>query len=337
MEDVKYTNLIGKYLSGNMSSSEKNDLMSWVKSDTANQDFLDDMIGVWGKTGEAEPSFEANIDAAWAKVDQRLPSVESEQPRGAKVRSIGSGRRRLLQIAAAAVLVLMAGWWWTNSGNQNDVWLAIDTMDGAVKTVALPDGSEIWLNANSRLSYPESFTKRQIRLEGEAFFDVARMEDSPFEIYSGEAKTTVLGTSFNVRAYPEEEVIEISVTSGKVTFEERAGDQKVTLVKDNSAIFKKKENTIVKVEEPISNVTSWKTKEFDFSKLAVGEMLDIFERHFGVRFENVDPLLADLKLRLKNEPAENLPQLLEIIKFAAPFEVEFDTTRMRTDKIIVVK
>lgn len=336
MEDVKYTNLIGKYLSGNMSSPEKKELMSWVESDASNQDFLDDMIGVWGKTGEAEPSFEANIDAAWAKVDQRLPSVESEQPVGAKVRSIGSGRRRLLQIAAAAVLVLMAGWW-LSIDKPNDVWLAIDTMDGAVKMVNLPDGSEIWLNANSRLFYPESFTKRQIRLEGEAFFDVARMEDSPFEIYSGEAKTTVLGTSFNVRAYPEEEVIEISVTSGKVTFEEKNGEQKVTLVKNNSAIFKKKENTIVKVEEPISNVTSWKTKEFDFSELAVGEMLEIFERHFGVRFENVDPRLADMNLRLKDQPARDLPELLEIIKYAAPFEVEFDTTRMRTDKIIVVK
>lgn len=337
MEDVKYTNLIGKYLSGNMSSPEKKELMSWVESDASNQDFLDDMIGVWGKTGEAEPSFEANIDAAWAKVDQRLPSVESEQPSGAKVRSIGSGRRRLLQIAAAAVLVLMAGWWWMNRSSPDDVWLAIDTMDGAVKMVNLPDGSEIWLNANSRLSYPESFTKRQIRLEGEAFFDVARMEDSPFEIYSGEAKTTVLGTSFNVRAYPEEEVIEISVTSGKVTFEEKNGEQKVTLVKNNSAIFKKKENTIVKVEEPISNVTSWKTNEFDFSELAVGEMLDIFERHFGVRFENVDPRLANMNLRLRNQPAEDLPELLEIIKFAAKFPVEFDTTRMKTDKIIVVK
>lgn len=336
MEDVKYTNLIGKYLSGNMSSPEKKELMSWVESDASNQDFLDDMIGVWGKTGEAEPSFEANIDAAWAKVDQRLPSVESEQPVGAKVRSIGSGRRRLLQIAAAAVLVLMAGWWWSID-KPNDVWLAIDTMDGAVKMVNLPDGSEIWLNANSRLSYPESFTKRQIRLEGEAFFDVARMEDSPFEIYSGEAKTTVLGTSFNVRAYPEEEVIEISVASGKVTFEEKNGEQKVTLVKNNSAIFKKKENTIVKVEEAISNVTSWKTKEFDFSELAVGEMLDIFERHFGVRFENVHPRLANMNLRLRNQPAEDLPELLEIIKFAAKFPVEFDTTRMKTDKIIVVK
>lgn len=337
MEDVKYTNLIGKYLSGNMSSPEKKELMSWVESDASNQDFLDDMIGVWGKTGEAEPSFEANIDAAWAKVDQRLPSVESEQPSGAKVRSIGSGRRRLLQIAAAAVLVLMAGWWWMDRSSPDDVWLAIDTMDGAVKMVNLPDGSEIWLNANSRLSYPESFTKRQIRLEGEAFFDVARMEDSPFEIYSGEAKTTVLGTSFNVRAYPEEEVIEISVTSGKVTFEEKNGEQKVTLVKNNSAIFKKKEKSIVKEEKPISNATSWKTKEFNFDNLAVGEILKTFEKHFGVRFEFEDKRLVDMNLVMARQPADDLSNLLEIIAFAAPFPVKFDTTRMKTDKIIVVK
>lgn len=338
MEDVKFTNLIGKYLSGNMSPPEKKELMSWAESDTTNQSYLEDMIDVWGKTADAEPEFEADIDAAWAKVDQKLPSVESEQPTGAKVRSIRRASRRWLQIAAAAVVVLAVGWWWSTTSGQTDAWVAVNSLDGEVKEITLPDGSQIWLRADSRLSYPESFTQRQIRLEGEAFFDVARMEDSPFEIYSGEAKTTVLGTSFNVRAYPEEEVIEISVTSGTVIFEEQRGDEKVTLVKNTSAVLNKTSQTIEKTEEAISNATSWKTKEFDFENAAVGEMLEIFERHFGVQFEVQNGKVGNLNLRLTKQPAENLPELLEIIKYAAePMTVEFDTTRMQSEGIIIVK
>lgn len=338
MEDVKFTNLIGKYLSGNMSPPEKKELMAWAESDTTHQSYLDDMIEVWGKASDAEPDFDANIEAAWAKVDQRLPSVESEQPTGAKVRSIYRARRRWLQMAAAVIVVLAVGWWWRSSSIQPDVWVAVNTLDGKVKEITLPDGSEIWLNANSRLSYPESFVMRQIRLEGEASFDVARMEDSPFEIYSGEAKTTVLGTSFSIRAYPDEEVIEISVTSGTVTFEEQAGDEKVTLVKNTSAVLKKKEQTIEKAEEAISNATSWKTKYFDFENEAIGEMLKTFERHFSVRFEIQNKEAEGVNLRLTKQPAKNLPDLLEIIKYAAePLKVEFDTTRMQSEGLIIVK
>lgn len=335
MEDAKFTNLIGKYLSGNMSPPEKKELMSWAESDTTNQSYLEDMIDVWGKTADAEPAFEADVEAAWAKVDQRLPSVESEQPSGAKVRSIRRASRRWLQIAAAAVVVLAVGWWWSTSTGQTDTWVAVNTLDGEKKEITLPDGSQIWLNADSRLSYPESFTQRQIKLEGEAFFDVARMEDSPFEIYSGEAKTTVLGTSFNVRAYPEEESIQISVTSGTVTFEERRGDEKVTLVKNTSAILSKTKQTIEKTEEAISNATSWKTEFFDFNDIPVALILADLERHFGIRFDVRNSKVKTVPYILRNQPADDLLEIIENLEFGTPFE--YDTSKLQTDSIIVVK
>ncbi|NET36434.1 MAG: DUF4974 domain-containing protein [Cyanothece sp. SIO1E1] len=335
MEDAKFTNLIGKYLSGNMSPPEKKELMSWAESDTTNQSYLEDMIDVWGKTADAEPAFEADVEAAWAKVDQRLPSVESEQPSGAKVRSIRRASRRWLQIAAAAVVVLAVGWWWSTSTGQTDAWVAVNTLDGEKKEITLPDGSQIWLNADSRLSYPESFTQRQIKLEGEAFFDVARMEDSPFEIYSGEAKTTVLGTSFNVRAYPEEESIQISVTSGTVTFEERRGDEKVTLVKNTSAILSKTKQTIEKTEEAISNATSWKTELFDFDNVPVALILADLERHFGIRFDVQNSSIKTVTYTMPNQPADDLLEIIDVLQFGTPFE--YDTSKLQRDSIIVVK
>lgn len=337
MEDVKFTNLIGKYLSGNMSPPEKKELMSWAESDTANQSYLEDMIDVWSKTADAEPVFEADIEAAWAKVDQKLPSVESEQPTGAKVRSIRRASRRWLQIAAAAVVVLAVGWWWSTGNGQPDAWVAVNTLDGKKKEITLPDGSQIWLRADSRLSYPESFTQRQIKLEGEAFFDVARMEDSPFEIYSGEAKTTVLGTSFNVRAYPEDEVIEISVTSGTVTFEEQQGDEKVTLVENTSAVLNKVSQTIEKTEEAISNATSWKTDEFNFEDIPFEIIFDDLARHFGVEIQVQNEELKKEAYRLMKQPAKDLKGILGILQWGSRVPMEVDTSRLQKENVIIIK
>ncbi|NRB48952.1 MAG: FecR family protein [Saprospiraceae bacterium] len=337
MEDVKFTNLIGKYLSGNMSPPEKKELMSWAESDTTNQSYLEDMIDVWSKTADAEPAFEADIEAAWAKVDQKLPSVESEQPPGAKIRSIRRASRRWLQIAAAAVVVLAVGWWWSTGNGQPDAWVAVNTLDGQLKEITLPDGSQIWLRGDSRLSYPESFTQRQIKLEGEAFFDVARMEDSPFEIYSGEAKTTVLGTSFNVRAYPDDEVIEISVTSGTVTFEEQRGDEKVTLVKNTSAVLNKVSKTIEKTEEAISNATSWKSNEFNFEDIPFEIIFDDLARHFGVEIQVQNEELKKEPYRLMKQPAKDLKEILGILKWGAQIPMEVDTSRLQEENVIIIK
>ncbi|MEZ5038960.1 MAG: FecR domain-containing protein [Saprospiraceae bacterium] len=334
MEDVKYNNLIGKYLSGNMSPPEKDELMSWAEADHSHKDYLDEMIGIWGKAEDASADFEVDIEAAWAKVDQRLPSVDTGQPNGAKIRSLKSARRRWLQMVAAAVLVLMAAWWW-NAPSQTEAWVAVNTMDGSVKTVNLPDGSEIWLNAHSRLSYPESFTDRQVKLEGEAFFEVERMEDSPFVIYSGGAKTTVLGTSFNVRAYPEENSIEVSVTTGTVAFEEQNGGEKVILKENTAAVLNRETEKITAVDNGILNATSWKTQVFNFENIKMKDVFNNLSRHFGVRFEIENKKIEERTILLKDQPAGNLSELLEIVKYQ--FSVQFDTTRMNTDKVIIVK
>jgi ferric-dicitrate binding protein FerR (iron transport regulator) len=91
---------------------------------------------------------------------------------------------------------------------------------GVKSTITLPEGSKIWLNADSKLSYPVAFNDktREVYLRGEAFFDIRKNPDKPFIIHLANGTIHVLGTSFNVRAYDDEDKIETSVSTGKVAF-----------------------------------------------------------------------------------------------------------------------
>ena len=146
MEDAKFTNLIGKYLSGNMSPPEKKELMSWAESDTTNQSYLEDMIDVWGKDGRCGASVrsrrrgclgESRSKTAFCRVRAAYWRKGSFHKKGVVVVGCRSLQLRWWFLAV--------GWWWSTSTGQTDAWVAVNTLDDEVKEFTLPDGSQIWL------------------------------------------------------------------------------------------------------------------------------------------------------------------------------------------------
>jgi transmembrane sensor len=107
-----------------------------------------------------------------------------------------------------------------NKSQENLSWKSYQTSTGEVKQILLPDGTKVWMNANTKIQLRSDFnvvSKRMLRLEfGEAFFQVKRDISKPFSITTGQVTTTVLGTSFNIRSYPEMDTYKIAVASGKV-------------------------------------------------------------------------------------------------------------------------
>ena len=163
----------------------------------------------------------------------RLPTKDKEQLREkvrSKVWDIIRGEEYLekkeakksfpkkLAIAASVLLVITFGVIFVlQQVGKTQNLITKTTTRGQKSTITLTDGSQVRLNSESSLIYPERFEEnvRSIQLVGEAFFDVARDENRPFIIKSGEVTTTVLGTSFNVSAFPDED-IEVTVATGKV-------------------------------------------------------------------------------------------------------------------------
>ncbi|HFA49099.1 MAG TPA: DUF4974 domain-containing protein [Bacteroidetes bacterium] len=291
----KYSVLIGKFFAGEASLAEKEDLFAWTKKDPANRAFFEETEQVWKMVDGAETTpFEADMDSAWAKIDAAVDTPEyGSQPTALQVENGTAGRsakvvplpKRMMRwsIAAAVLALLGLGLWWANrSAPQQPAFVEIQTLENEKKEITLPDSSHVWMNENSKIAYDQHFAKRKINLEGEAFFEVERMEESPFEIRSGEATTTVLGTSFNVRAYPKEEKIEVTVKTGKVALAVTKKEASaVILPAGTSGIVYKKEKKVEKVEAKSANADAWKTLRLDFDETPMKEVVLTLERYFG--------------------------------------------------------
>lgn len=299
MADSKNIDLIAKYLSGNISDPERADLLKWVESDLENQQFFDEMVQLWGVTGDYEEEFfETDIPKAWNKLEQRIDQRTIGVAGGGSAKVLPLTLRSIGLRAAAVTLLLIAASYgvyslWNGASLTQPFTLAVvNTQSDETRDIELPDGTKIWLNENTRLSYREDFVNRTVELEGEAFFDVAHQEDNPFVILSGEVETTVLGTAFNLRAYPGEDRVEVTVQRGKVQLAKKKDDQNeqatvtpVILEAGNRGVFDLAEQKVVKFEEQVINADAWKTGILNFDGLSMDEVITVLQRYYNVTFE----------------------------------------------------
>jgi ferric-dicitrate binding protein FerR (iron transport regulator) len=124
----------------------------------------------------------------------------------------------------------------------------VSTKNGSKSKLQLPDGTQVWLNSGSNISYDNDFGggTRQVRLTGEAFFDVVKDNARPFIIHTATVDIKVLGTAFNVRSYPEEKVTETSLIKGAVEVTLKANADKKIFLKPNEKLIVSNDSTLVK-------------------------------------------------------------------------------------------
>ena len=280
---------IAKYLSGNMSPEEVVRLEAWLEEDPANQQLLKEALGVW-QAGEEEPfpNFDKDVDKAWKQVAQHIQRPDTGTTRVVRF----TASRWVAGVAASVAMVALALWAWFQWPAQESALVAFATGVGETREILLPDSSKVWLNERSKLSYTGDFSLRSLQFEGEAFFEVRRMEDSPFRVESQGTLTEVLGTSFNLRAYPEEEKVELTVETGKVAFaQEAAPETRVEVTAGSSAVFERKEQKLSETEEKISNAIAWRTGRLEFDDATLETVRMSFERLYGIRLEAEDPAI----------------------------------------------
>lgn len=204
-------------------------------------------------------------------------------------------------IAAAAAVVLLVTF---AALYKNEVLEVIDpakqvelvTAPGKHKQISLPDGSRIWLSPGSKISYPDKFRtkERLVKLEGEAFFDVVHDEDHPFVIQSGQLKTVVLGTSFNIKAYPDQIISEVTVISGKVAVQEHnlPKSKQAIMVRNQQAVYNKNNRSLIKQDYPnASKFLLQRTGLFSYDGTPLNTIADHLSLQYGIRI-NLAPGIA---------------------------------------------
>lgn len=197
---------------------------------------------------------------------------------------------------------------------------------GKTSEVLLPDGTKVFLNAGSRLVYPEIFTgkTREVFLVGEAFFDVSHDQKHPFIVQVSDLRVKVLGTRFNVSAYPTDNVIETVLAEGKVQMERNnAGlfDRATDLIPNQLASFDKTtRETNIRIVDT-ENYTLWTAGILKFESADLNRITKRLERFYNIRFIYVDPLLGGLRISGKLELKEDKEEICERIARTASVKI----------------
>jgi len=199
--------------------------------------------------------------------------------------------RRALRYAAvwAGMIIVSGGIWmqWNRKGSRavakrQPMFTTIATAYQQVRKIRLPDSSIVWLNSATHVSFPDDFiTNREVRLSGEAFFDVKPDVGHPFVVLAGTTSTKVFGTSFNISAYPEAGELRVSLKSGKVGFEAGSKGEQILLPGD-IMIYDKESGAGEVVQEAPGEMDSWTAGRMVFYKTPLKEALAQIEARYGL-------------------------------------------------------
>lgn len=274
---------IQNYFNGQLNACEEDELLQWLKLDVKNKEYF--------------YHFKENLDVQ--KIEHPLlqssyAELKSKLLINQQFLSNPSGRLRRLQLSftrVAAMLLIAATSGFAiaylfienNMPQSEVVWFETKVPRGEKSRLLLPDGSKVWINSESSISYPSNFMdgNRDIKVNGEAYFEVEKLHNIPFTVETHDYNIRVLGTKFNVMAYSDFSRTETSLIEGKIeiyqgkqTFPVNPGQ---TFSDSNNHFSIKTTNT--------NQTARWKDNIFDFDQITFKELVSRLERWYDVDIE----------------------------------------------------
>ena len=272
--------LISRHLSGESSPQEEQQLNIWLDYGEENRKLFGEYKTLWEQMDKVGPIAALDLNAEWKSLESRMkesvPQLDiREEKRPSMVFLAGR-----IAVAAVVVMALTFGGFYFS---RNVGYRTLATT-GISEMIILPDGSTVTLNSYSSLEYPKKFDKyqRDIKLEGEGFFEVNGNPAWPFVISTAEVEIKVLGTSFNVNAYNSNKEIEVIVKTGQVAVTRHGEIPKTVILKSgNKAVYNKIEEDLSLSTRIDRNYLAWKTKSFIFEDQTLSDVTSALNKVYG--------------------------------------------------------
>jgi transmembrane sensor len=300
--------LILQYFQGNLTDEQKLQFEEWRRESDENRKVVDDFHRVWQLTDEKTQHLSFDSKNEWKKLESTLGLWKNEKP----LKEI-SLSNYWLRIAASITFFLIASsvlYFTLFQPKQMNVHT-----ESATQRVLLPDGSEVWLNSNSSISYKDDFSdKRELELEGEAFFDVKKNKDYPFVIHTKKAEVRVLGTSFNVKTNSNDNQAEVYVVSGKVSFAMNETKKSILLTPGDVGVLTQSNLQLITAVDDGGNNIAWLKKELIFNKTPLEAMLKTLRVYFKKNIEVKNELLLPCRFTgsFKDSTFEEVLETIEL-------------------------
>lgn len=265
-----------------------------------------------------------SVESAWEKVERQIHKQQSTKS-GMRLLFLNPVFRVAAAIIVAALLTFSGyeAFFKSSVGEMVEITAASQVL----KTVMLPDGTLVSLNSDTKLSYPQKFSgkTREVSFEGEAFFEVKPDKNKPFIIHAGQAQIKVLGTSFNVSAYPQTELVEVVVETGRVQVSEQttqtAKTNELILTPGDKGTLVYSSHSLHKTANQNPNYLAWKTRILTFKATSLTEVIGELEKVYKVNIRLADQELGGLMLTAQFNDY-SLDFILKVIENTFRIEVQ---------------
>lgn len=205
-----------------------------------------------------------------------------------------------------------------DQGNDTTTTLynTLRTPRGGEYMLTLADGTKVWLNAESTMRYPVKFNarKRIVYIEGEAFFDVQKDTNRPFVVVSNKTEVTVLGTSFNFRAYPEEESVSTTLVTGTVKMENKNYRQTVILCPGEQGSLNTTDGTLTKQKVDTYLYSAWKDGRIVFRDIRLEDLFNTLARWYDLQIFYLNPEVKDIRFTGDIDKTDRFEDILSIME-----------------------
>lgn len=287
--------LIGKVLSGEATADEARTVDNWRNASAENEKYYSHLELIFAKAATNQVKIDFDADEAWIKVQRKLTKTKTInwQP---------------LRIAAGIVLLVTTGILIYREFNKPPQAMAL-VSGTQVLSDMLPDSSTVVLNKRSSIefTYSPKEKTRKVKLKGEGFFDIKHEEEKPFVIETEDALVRDIGTSFNVRSYPDKDTIEVVVQTGVVQFY-TLKDPGMMINAGETGIYSKRGKFFAKLPKSDTNVLAYKTRVFSFHSTDLRSVIEQINEVYDskIKLANDNIARCQLTVTFRNEELDNM-------------------------------
>lgn len=326
-------NLLSRILTGEASSAEKDEFYHKLGDSKEEEELFYEVKSLWLRTSQSKTivDVDSEFENLWKKIN--LPAKKTTF----------SIAKRILQYAAIALFILgiggLSGYFLSKSSVEvADMGVQKYTATkGSVSTIEFADGTKVWLNSGSELTYREDRKNKQrlAELHGEAFFEVKHRADFPFMIKANEIVVRDLGTTFNIKAYAEDKSVETSLIEGEADILSEKGNSLVALKPGESAIYNT-ENKKMEIKSIANNVLSaWREGKFVIRDQRLEDIFKELSRWYDVEFQFENQDLRDYKYTGNIKKSTTAQHVMKMLKLTANFNYKIIEKPTDPDLIII--
>lgn len=334
------------YLNNQATSQEKQELLEWLKSDEKNKAFFHEVCTIW-QASTAACVTEADVNEAFGRFEMKLNRYESALEKTPdNTPRFAIGLSFISKVVASVAILLACGtgaFYVGRSVGTNKSATTVVTQTLVMKqalmgqeskgSLTLPDGTKVWLNAGSMLTYPAEFaaSSRQVSLEGEAYFEVVEDAKKPFHVSTSGMDVKVLGTVFDVQNSNDRNVAEAVLLSGKVEVTPE-GDSHPVVLLPNQMIRINKETGGREIRTvDAREYAIWINDKLSFTNEPLSDILRKMGRWYSVEVHIAKSVPLDMRLSLTIRK-ESKDEILKLLALIAPIRYRVDEDRVYIDR-----